>query len=123
MSRSLRRAAAVAFPLIFAVVQPALSHSGGEAPEISVEPSTVAAGGTVVLAGNGLEPNSERLINLVGPDFVVTFPSAMTDADGMFNGTLTIPAHLQAGTYRFQAIADERARYSAAPASWQGVAG
>jgi hypothetical protein len=86
---------------------PAVAHSGGEAAGISVEPAQVTAGGTVVLAGSGLEANSDRQINLVGPDDIVPFPTVTTDADGMFAVTLTIPAHLPAGTYTFQAIGDE----------------
>ncbi len=35
------------------------------------------------------------------------FPKVTTDAAGMFNVTLTIPAHLPAGQYTFQAIGDE----------------
>lgn len=107
MSSRLLRAAAISVALVFAFAIPAFAHSGGEASGISVEPVQVTAGGTVVLAGNGLEPNSDRQINLVGPDVIVPFPAATTDADGMFNVTLTIPAHLPAGTYAFQAIGDE----------------
>ena len=107
MSNRLLRAAALASTLALAFGLPVLGHSGGEASGISVEPSIVAAGGTVVLAGQGLEADSDRQINLVGPDVVVPFATATTDADGMFRGVLTIPAHLPAGTYRFQAIGDE----------------
>ena len=101
----LRVAAAVA--LVFGLTSPVLAHSGGEASGISVEPAQVTAGGTVVLAGNGLEPNSVRQINLVGPDDIVPFPNATTDASGMFAVTLAIPRHLPAGTYTVQAIGDE----------------
>ena len=107
MSSRLLRAAAASVALAFALVLPVFGHSGGEASGISVEPAQVTAGGTVVLAGNGLEPNSDRQINLVGPDVVVPFPAVTTDADGMFAVTLTIPDHLPAGTYTFQAIGDE----------------
>lgn len=107
MSSRLLRAAAGSVALVLAVALPVLAHSGGEASGISVEPTQVTAGGTVVLAGNGLEPNSDRQINLVGPDVIVPFPTATTDADGMFAVTLTIPAYLPAGTYSFQAIGDE----------------
>ena len=107
MSSRLMRGAAAAAALTLSLVWPAFGHTGDAASGISVEPSTVTAGGTVVLAGNGLEPDSDRQINLVGPDIVVPFPKATTDADGMFNVTLTIPAHLPAGTYTFQAIGDE----------------
>lgn len=107
MSKRLLQAALASVAFMFALTVPVMAHSGGEASGISVEPAQVTAGGTVVLAGNGLEPNSDRQINLVGPDDIVPFPIATTDADGMFAVTLTIPAHLPAGTYTFQAIGDE----------------
>ncbi len=107
MSSRLVRAAAASVALAFALTLPIFAHSGDEASGISVEPAQVTAGGTVVLAGTGLEPTSDRQINLVGPDVVVPFPTATTDAEGMFSVTLTIPAHLPAGTYMFQAIGDE----------------
>ncbi len=107
MSSRLLRAAAASVALVFVVALPAFAHSGGEASGISVEPAQITAGETVVLAGNGLEPNSDRQINLVGPDVVVPFPAVTTDADGMFAVTLTIPDHLPTGTYTFQAIGDE----------------
>jgi hypothetical protein len=105
-NRLLRAAAASAF-LLMANALPISAHSGGEASGISVEPAQITAGGTVVLAGNGLEPNSDREINLVGPDVTIPYPKVTTDADGMFNVTLTVPSHLPAGTYTFQAIGDE----------------
>lgn len=85
----------------------ALGHGGGAGTGISAEPEEVTAGASVVLVGQGLEPDSDRVINLVGPDVVVPFDTVTTDADGMFEVTLTIPSHLPAGTYTFQAIGDE----------------
>src|SRR5450759_4903470 len=122
MSRRLVRAAAASVALVFALAFPALAHSGGEASGISVEPTQVTAGGTVVLAGNGLEPNSNRQIDLVGPDDVVPFPKATTDAQGMFAVTLTVPAHVPAGTYTFQAIGDETLTATCAVKAAAGVA-
>lgn len=107
MYSRLVRAAMASVALVFALTVPAFAHSGGEASGISIEPTQVTAGGTVVLAGNGLEPNSDRQLNLVGPDVIVPFPKATTDAAGMFAVTLTIPAFLPSGTYTFQAIGDE----------------
>jgi hypothetical protein len=107
MLRRVLRAAAASVALAFLLTLPAFAHSGGEASGISVEPADITAGETVVLAGNGLEPNSDRQINLVGPDVVVPFPAVTTDADGMFAVTLTIPDHLPSGTYTFQAVGDE----------------
>jgi hypothetical protein len=105
-SRLLRAMAASAF-IALLISLPVSAHSGEGASGISVEPAQVTAGGTVVLAGTGLEPNSDRQINLVGPDVTVPYPNVTTDAAGMFNVTLTIPAHLPAGSYTFQAIGDE----------------
>jgi hypothetical protein len=107
VNRQLVLVAGLTLALALVVGGPVAAHSGDEGSGISVEPNQVTAGGTVVLAGQGLEPHSERQINLVGPDVVVPYPPATTDADGMFNVTLTIPAHLPSGTYTFQAIADE----------------
>ncbi len=106
MTNRLLRAASSAL-ILAAIARPIAAHNGAAGSSLAVEPSSVTAGGTVVLAGTGLEPDSARQINLVGPDVVVPFPSAMTDADGMFNVTLTIPGHLPSGVYTFQAIADE----------------
>ena len=118
----LLRAAIASAVLLLAVALPASAHSGDAASGISVEPAQVTAGGTVVLAGNGLEPNSDRQINLVGPDVVVPFPTVTTDADGMFNVTLTVPAHLPAGTYTFQAIGDETLTATCAVTAAAGMA-
>jgi len=105
--RRLLRAGAAAAVLALSISLPASAHGGAGASSVSAEPAQVTAGGTVVFAGVGLEPDSERQINLVGPDVIVPFAAVTTDADGMFNATLTIPAHLPAGTYTFQAIGDE----------------
>src|SRR5450759_3597076 len=118
----LLRAAIASAVLLLAVALPASAHSGDAASGISVEPAQVTAGGTVVLAGNGLEPNSDRQINLVGPDVVVPFPTVTTDAQGMFAVTLTIPAHVPAGTYTFQAIGDETLTATCAVKAAAGVA-
>ena len=108
--RALRAAAlpaAITVVLFILGARPTLAHTGEEGSGISIEPPQVTAGGTVVLAGQGLEPNTERQINLVGPDVIVPFPNVTTDADWMFAVTLTVPAFLPGGTYTFQAIGDE----------------
>ena len=96
ISRRLLWAAIAAMVLSAASGSPAFAHSGGEASGISVEPAQVTAGGTVVLAGDGLEPDSERQINLVGPDVIVPFDTVTTDAaSGALVGWIqigTIPA-------------------------------
>ena len=74
---------------------------------ITVEPSAVTAGQTVLLAGNSLEPNDERVLVLQGESVVVSLGSATTDADGMLSQEIQIPAHLPSGSYQLQAIGDE----------------
>lgn len=74
---------------------------------ITVEPSEVTAGGTILLAGSDLEPDDERVLVLQGEDVTVDLGTATTDADGMLGLELTIPAHLPTGVYRLQAIGDE----------------
>lgn len=107
MARRLLQAAVVAVVLAVLYASPASAHEGEEGAGITCEPNQVTAGGTVVLAGTGLEPASERQINLVGTDVIVPFGTVTTDAEGMFSVTLTVPSHLPAGTYAFQAIGDE----------------
>ena len=82
-------------------------HEGTGEAMIEVEPSSVTAGDTVVVAGSGLEPNSDRVLVLVGAGLTVEFGTVTTDADGMFSKELTIPAHLPSGNYELQAIGDE----------------
>lgn len=74
---------------------------------LSVEPSEITAGKTILLAGNGMEPDEERVLVLQGEDTVVDLGTAATDADGMINQEVTIPAHLPSGIYQLQAIGDE----------------
>lgn len=86
----------------------ALAHEGEAGKEsLAVEPSSVTAGDTVVFAGSGLEPDSERVLVLAGLDLVVEFGTVTTDAEGMFQKELTIPSHLPSGAYELRAIGDE----------------
>lgn len=107
MRRSLVFTAWLGATLALAGTATALGHSGEGEAAIQVEPASVTAGDSAVLAGTGLEPNSDRVLTLVGPDLVVHVGTVTTDADGMFSRQLTIPSHLPSGTYTFQAIGDE----------------
>lgn len=107
MRRSLAVATALGVLLSLGSGLAAMAHEGGGEEEILVEPSTVAAGGTVVLAGSGLEPNDERVILLVGEHDTLHLTEATTDAEGMLSIELTVPAHLTSGTYELRAIGDE----------------
>ena len=74
---------------------------------ITVEPAEVTAGQTVLLAGNSLEPDEERVIVLQGETITVNLGTAPTDADGMLSQEIQIPGHLPSGSYQLQAIGDE----------------
>ncbi len=84
-----------------------VAHEGEGEAKIEVEPSSLTAGGTIVLAGSGLEPDNERVLVLAGQDLVVEFGTVRTDAQGMFQQELRIPGHLPSGTYEVRAIGDE----------------
>ncbi len=110
MRKAWRSASAVAALLALLVVGggTVMAHEGGGGEEsVAVEPSSVTAGGSVVLAGSGLEPESERVLVLAGEGLVVEFGTVTTDAEGMFSEELDIPSHLPAGTYELRAIGDE----------------
>jgi hypothetical protein len=108
MRKSIPAAVVVGIALSLGAAVMAMAHEGeGGAEAIAVEPSTVTAGDTVILAGRGLEPDSDRVIVLAGQDLVVAFGTVTTDAEGMFQKELTIPGHLPAGTYELRAIGDE----------------
>lgn len=74
---------------------------------ITVEPADVTAGQTILLAGNSLEPDDERVLVLQGDAITVSLGTATTDADGMLSLEIQIPGHLPSGTYQLQAIGDE----------------
>ena len=105
--RSVLAAVAAGLGLALAIVAGAQAHGGGEATALSVEPDSLQPGGTIVLVGKGLEPNSDRTLVLAGPGMTVDLGTVTTDADGMFQIQLTIPSHMPAGAYELRAIGDE----------------
>lgn len=107
MRRSVIRAAALALLLALTAAQAAVAHEGSGEEEVVVEPAEMTAGGSVVVAGSGLEPDDERVLVLAGADLVVDFGTVTTDAEGMFQIELTIPSHLPTATYELRAIGDE----------------
>lgn len=107
MRRSTGLAIAFGFALSFGATIAATAHEGDGAEKIDVEPSTVPAGESVILAGSGLEPESERVLVLTGEGLTLDLGTVKTDAEGAFQAELTIPGHVPAGTYELQAIADE----------------
>jgi len=75
-------------------------------PSVSVTPSTLAAGGTIVVAGGGLEPMSDRVAVMAGQELTVELGSITADAAGAFRAEFTIPSHLPPGAYELQVIGD-----------------
>jgi hypothetical protein len=100
---------AIVLGVLIALVAAAsvLAHEGSGQAQIQVEPTAVDAGATVELAGSGLEPDSDRIVALVGVGLTVEFGTVTTDAEGMFAEELTIPGHLPSGNYELRAIGDE----------------
>ena len=86
---------------------PATVSAHGGAEGISVDPASLTAGETVLIAGSGLEPDDDRVLVLRGEDVVVSLGTATTDGEGMLAAEVTVPAHLPSGSYQIQAIGDE----------------
>ena len=108
MTRRARLAGiAAGLALALAMAMGAQAHGGEGQTGLTVEPDSLQAGGTVVLVGTGLEPNSERKLDLAGPGMTIDLGTVTTDANGMFQIQLTIPSHMPAGSYELRAIGDE----------------
>lgn len=105
----IRRILSVLVALGFGLAVPlaALAHGGGTEPTVELDPTQVTAGGTVVIAGFNMEPDSDRVIVLTGQQLIVQFGTVKTDAEGMFTLQVTVPSHLPGGIYQVQAIGDE----------------
>lgn len=96
-----------ALGVALAVPLAAFAHGGSTEPTVELEPPQVTAGGTVVIVGENMEPNSDRVILLAGQQLIVQFGKVKTDAEGMFSLQVTVPSHLPGGVYQVQAIGDE----------------
>ena len=107
MRKSQPLAMSLGFALSFSIALTAVAHEGSTEETVEAEPSSLTAGGRVVLAGSGLEPDSDRVLVLAGEGLIVEFGTVTTDAEGMFSRDLTIPGHLPSGNYELRAIGDE----------------
>lgn len=107
MGKPLPFAMALGLALSFSAALTVMAHEGSGEAKIEVEPSSLTAGDTVVLAGSGLEPDSDRVLVLAGGGLTVEFGTVRTDPEGMFSKELTIPSHLPSGNYELRAIGDE----------------
>ena len=122
MRRSFPVAIALGLLLSLGTGLAATAHQGTGGEALEVEPSSITAGDTVVLAGSGLEPDSERVLVLAGPDLTIEFGTVTTDGEGMFSKQLTIPNHLPSGAYEFRAVGDETLTVPLAVTAAAGVA-
>ncbi len=100
-----------------------IAHSDSGEENLEVEPISVTAGGTVILAGSGLEADSDRVLVLAGEGLTVEFGTVKTDAEGMFSAELTIPNHLPSGNFELRAIGDETLTTNLAVTMAAGAAG
>ena len=123
MRRSLPAATVLGLVLSVGLATVAMAHGGSGEATIEVEPGSVTAGDVVVLAGSGLEPDSDRVLVLAGADLTVELGTVKTDAEGMFSKELTIPNHLPSGTYELRAIGDETLTAPLAVTAAETVAG
>ena len=107
MRRSQVIAIALGLVLSSVAAVAAMGHEGSGEETLEVEPSSITAGDSVVLAGSGLEPDSDRVLVLAGADLTMELGTVKTDDEGMFSTELTIPNHLPSGAYELRAIGDE----------------
>jgi len=70
MHRSVPLAIVLSMALSLFGVTNVLAHEGDGDEKIMVEPSSLTAGSTTILAGSGLEPDNERVLVLAGQDLV-----------------------------------------------------
>lgn len=86
----------------------AFGHGGEEgAASLTLEPASTAPGSTVLVVGTELAPEAEMLLQLTGEGLTIRFGEATTNAEGRLTQELEVPAHVPAGVYQVEAIADE----------------
>lgn len=98
---------ALAAALVLLPVSAASAH--GE-PVIAVEPTVVAAGGQITLAGTEMEPGEVFAITLEGLATSVPLGEATVTGEGEeagFTATFTIPADTAPGSYTVRAATEE----------------
>lgn len=105
----MRRALAIAVVLNALVIPLGIvtAHSDLPSPAVQVVPADVAAGGTVVFRGAGLEPDSDRDLVLAGDGMVVDLGIVETDAAGTFSEDVQVPGHLPTGAFELRAVGGE----------------
>ena len=105
----MRRTLAVTVALAALVIPLGIvtGYTGSGQASVQVEPASIDAGATVVFAGTGLRPDSDRDLVLAGDGMVIDFGVIKTDATGTFSKELHIPGHVPNGTFELRAVGDE----------------
>ena len=97
---------AVALVILGATV--ALGHGGDEGVEsLVLEPASIGPGGSVLVVGTDLEPDTERTLQLTGEDITIALGTSAVSEAGRFSEEITVPSHVPAGVYQIQSIGDE----------------
>jgi LPXTG-motif cell wall-anchored protein len=96
-NRMLRKILLGATMLVLLFAAPAAAQY----PDIVVNPGTVEVGGQATVSGQGCAPNIAVTISLTpqGGGAPIEVGSGMTDADGNFTVTFTVPAGTDPGVY------------------------
>jgi hypothetical protein len=79
-----------------------IAHAHG-APEVTVKPTTVAAGETIEVKGENLNPNGEISVTLEGTKFKVTLGTVKGDDEGAFVAQFAVPSNAPSGLYLVKA--------------------
>ncbi|MBS1674619.1 MAG: hypothetical protein JSS74_11725, partial [Actinobacteria bacterium] len=80
--------------------------------QLKLGSSSVSAGGSITIAGSGLEENEKVALELHSTP--VSLGSATSDADGAFSATVTIPANTTPGEHHVVAILADGSQITAA---------
>jgi len=105
------------FTLLFR--EPAFAHGGEPRLEISLE--RINPGGIMEVRGVDFEYETEIALKLVGNQVDIPLGSVMSDVEGIFVQSLTLPSDLKEGVYVLRATTYDHVVYSPTFTVW-GVA-
>lgn len=107
MHTRIRALLLAAMTLVSAVLLafPALAAAQSDAPAVSMQPSSAAPGALVEISGSGYPRDMTVALRLVTDAGTETLDVAVTQGDGTFTRTLTLPATIAPGAWQLQARA------------------
>ena len=76
-------------------------------PEVRVEPNPATAGAEVTITGEGFEEQEPISLVLEGVLAETALGTAVTDPEGAFHLTFTLPASVPPGSYRVRAVGED----------------